>query len=84
MLAPDYPLVVQAKLIPALTVLHNFIWIHNPSDLPGDDNDQDYDYMNNNNDPDDVTGVHDSAGGFCEEMALRMWQDYQEGGHHHP
>lgn len=84
MLAPEYPLVVQAKLIPALAVLHNFIRIHDPSDLPEDDDDQDHDYMNNNNGPDDVTGVHDSAGGFREEMALRMWRDYQEGRHRRP
>ncbi|EGO05085.1 hypothetical protein SERLA73DRAFT_44852, partial [Serpula lacrymans var. lacrymans S7.3] len=30
--APEYALEVQAKLIPALCVLHNFIQLHDPDD----------------------------------------------------
>ncbi|KAG2075594.1 hypothetical protein BDR04DRAFT_1005441, partial [Suillus decipiens] len=30
--APEYSLSVQTKLVPALCVLHNFIWVHDPND----------------------------------------------------
>jgi len=30
--APEYNLVVQTKLVPALCVLHNFIHVHDPDD----------------------------------------------------
>ena len=31
--APEYPVQTQAKLVPALCVLHNFIQTHDPEDL---------------------------------------------------
>lgn len=31
--APEYPVQTQAKLIPALCVLHNFIQTYDPEDL---------------------------------------------------
>jgi hypothetical protein len=30
--APEYSLVVQTKMVPALCVLHNFIHVHDPDD----------------------------------------------------
>jgi hypothetical protein len=35
--APEYSLVVQTKLVPALCVLHNFIRVHDPDDKEGDE-----------------------------------------------
>jgi hypothetical protein len=34
--APEYSIRTQAKMIPAMCTLHNFIRIHDPTDLPGD------------------------------------------------
>jgi hypothetical protein len=39
--APEYSLAVQAKLVPALCVLHNFIRIHDPEDEEELDSDDD-------------------------------------------
>jgi hypothetical protein len=78
MLAPEYSLRVQAQLILALAVLHNFIRIHDPSDLPTEDDDA-QDYANNENGLQDNAGVNDTGARFREEIALRMWQDYQDG-----
>ncbi|KAH9038049.1 hypothetical protein EDB83DRAFT_2189994, partial [Lactarius deliciosus] len=79
MLAPEYSLDVQAKLVSALAVLHNFIRIHDPSNLPDDDDNQGHAYGN----PDDgphhhAAGVWDAAAAFRDSIALQMWQDYQE------
>jgi hypothetical protein len=43
--APEYDLPTQAKIPPALAVLHNFIWIHDP-DYDVQDGD---DYEDGNN-----------------------------------
>jgi hypothetical protein len=77
LLAPEYSLRIQAQLIPALTVLHNFIRIHDPSDLP-DEEDDVQDYASNEIGLQDNTDAKDTAAGFWEGIALRMWQDYQE------
>jgi hypothetical protein len=82
MLAPEYPLAAQAQLVPALAVLHNFIWVHDPTDLPKDDDGQE----RVQGTADDrqfphATDVRDAAARFREEIALRMWQDYQDGDH---
>ena len=73
---------MQAQLIPVLAVLHNFIWIHNPSDIP-EEEDDDQDFMNNENGLQESTGINDTGASFQEEIALRMWQDYQEAGYRH-
>jgi hypothetical protein len=36
-IAPEYSLAVQGKIIIALCVLHNFIWIYDPDDLMDDE-----------------------------------------------
>ena len=71
---------MQAQLIPALAVLHNFIQIHDPSDIP-EEEDDDQDFMNNENGLQESTGINDTGASFREEIALRMWQDYQEAGY---
>ena len=77
MLAPEYSLCIQAQLIPALAVLHNLIQIHDPSDIPTED---DNTYTNNENGLQD-NGVNDTGAGFQEEITLRMWEDYQDSRH---
>jgi hypothetical protein len=81
--APEYPLDAQAQLVPALVVLHNFIRIHDPNDLPEDDNAQGHAYGNaddgqyhHNN-----VDVRDVAARFRDGIAQKMWQDYQDGRH---
>ena len=77
----EYSLDMQARLVPALAVLHNFVHIHNPTDLLQDDNNvnnQDHPFGN----PDDgprhhAAGVRDAAAAFRDGIALHMWQDYQ-------
>jgi hypothetical protein len=32
--APEYNLATQAKMVPAICVLHNFIYIHDVDDIP--------------------------------------------------
>src|SRR6266571_2412097 len=64
----EYSLDMQARLVPALAVLHNFVCIHNPTDLLQDDNNvnnQDHPFGN----PDDgprhhAAGVRDAAAAF--------------------
>lgn len=63
MLAPEYPLTVQAQLVPALMVLHNFIRIHDPfdeSNLHPEHNNiqlEEYGYGDDNYDADDPMEV---------------------------
>lgn len=86
MLAPEYPLTVQAQLVPALAVLHNFIRIHDPSNLPPEDDDPqlgDYDYGDNDDGPQDPTEQRDAGARFREEVAHNMWQDYRDGRYRH-
>lgn len=33
-IAPEYSVATQARIVPALCVVHNFIRVHDPSDLP--------------------------------------------------
>ena len=77
MLAPEYSLHVQAQLIPALAVMHNFIWTYNPSDLPEEEEDA-QNSGNINNGIQDSTDVDDTGSDFCEEIALKMCEDFQE------
>lgn len=86
MLAPEYPLTVQAQLVPALAVLHNFIRIHDPSDVPHEDDDpplEDYDYGSDGDDSQDPTEQHDAGARFREELAHNMWQDFHDDDYRH-
>ena len=86
MLALEYPLTIQAQLVPALAVLHNFIRIHDPFDLPPEDDDpllEEYDYGDENDYPQDPTEQRDTGARFREDLALRMWQDYRHGNYCH-
>jgi hypothetical protein len=79
---PEYSLKTQAQLVLALIVIHNFIRIFDPEDLPEPDDD--------NNGPNQGTeentgrlqmGVSveekSRATKFRDEIAKKMWQDYQ-------
>ena len=54
---------LSCDIIPALAVLHNFIRIHDPSDLPDKDDDSP-DYTNDDSGLQDNTDVKDTAAGF--------------------
>lgn len=84
MLAPEYSLDQQARLIPALAVLHNFIQIHDPGDLPEDDHDLPPAHDNAGEVPyhnamQNARDIRDAASRFRDGMAHHMWRDYQEG-----
>jgi hypothetical protein len=86
LLAPEYPLTVQAQLVPALAVLHNFICIDDPFDLPPEDDNpqiEEYNYGDNNDYPQDPTELRDAGARFQEELALKMWRDYRHGNYCH-
>jgi hypothetical protein len=36
LLAPEYPVETQAKMVPAMAAVHNFIRIHDPDDITDD------------------------------------------------
>ena len=77
---------MQAQLVPALAVLHNFIWIHDPSDLPPEDDNpqlEEYDYGDDNDYSQDPTELHDTGAQFQEDLALIMWRDYRHGKYRH-
>ena len=89
MLAPEYPLLVQAQLVPALTVLHNFIRIHDPtdeSDLHLEHNNiqlWEHDYGDDEYDAQDSMEVRNAGTRLCREIANKMWQDYESDNRHH-
>ena len=86
MLALEYPLSIQAQLVPALAVLHNFIWIHDPFDLPSDDDNpqlEEYDYGDDNDHLQDPTELCDVGAQFQEDLTHNMWQDYRHGNYRH-
>ena len=57
--------------------MHNFIWTYNPSDLPEEEEDA-QNSGNINNGIQDSTDVDDTGSDFCEEIALKMCEDFQE------
>ena len=72
--------------MPALAVLHNFIRIHDPSDIPPEDDDpplEDYNYGDDDNYPQNPTEHRDAGARFREELAHNMWQDFQDGDYRH-
>ena len=86
LVAQEYNLKTQAWLIPALAVIHNFIHIHDPGDLPeseanyeGGNGDGDGD-NDGNDDDDDVPEVW---GARREKIAQDMWDEYQNSNCHH-
>ena len=76
---------MQAQLIPALAVIHNFICTHDPSDLPEPEDDgQGTNGDDNAHDDDNNVPEGRGAGVACrEKIALDMWAEYQNSNHHH-
>jgi len=84
--APEYDIPTQAKIPPALAVLHNFIRIYDP-----DDNAQDEDDYKDVNNPHPSVGIElehlgghisqakkDQASEKRDNIAMVMWMDYQQ------
>jgi hypothetical protein len=90
--APEYPIELQAKLVNALCVLHNFILIHDPTDISietwtehrargswsGTD---DYIEVTPNVPVGDITEAERRrASERRDRLAKRMWEDYRREG----
>jgi hypothetical protein len=77
LLAPEYSLEVQARIPAALSVIHNFISIHNPRDQPISSTTSDAVRMYDDDD-DDVVGAPepDSVDLRRDRIAQKMWDDY--------
>lgn len=81
-MAPEYDLTTQAKMVPAICVLHNFIRIYDVDDLPIVDMPSHRDQSS--------TGITDGLGGdissaernraseLRDSIAKAMWDSYQD------
>ena len=91
--AAEYSLSTQAKIPGAIAALHNFIHVHDPDDLAHDDGDnsddsetEDFEYFNTGDNPitPESLGGHisqaekDRASAKRDEIAMAMWNDYEE------
>ena len=79
--APEYSPEVQAKVIPALCALHNFIRIHDPDDLDDQDWQEEIERQYPSPGVDDLRGRIDRAErsravARREKISNDMWADY--------
>ncbi|TFK64062.1 hypothetical protein BDN72DRAFT_775105, partial [Pluteus cervinus] len=74
----EYPEKAQAKFIPALAVLHNFLRIHDPSDLPAINSTIPiYDNVDDNTTFTITARERKRAAARRDIIAKAMWTDYQ-------
>jgi hypothetical protein len=80
----EYPLSMQAQLVSALTVIHNFVRIHDPQDIPEDDDENEGGRENDGNGgPPQDAAARDERGRAAERrdvIAKAMWLDYEQRG----
>lgn len=79
--APEYSPEVQAKMVPALCTLHNFIRIHDPDDLDGQDWQEEVERQPLVPSAADLRSrvsqaEQDRAAAKREKIACNMWNDY--------
>ena len=79
--APEYSPEVQAKVIPALCALHNFIRVHDPGDLDDQDWQEEIERQGPVLSAADLKNKvnqaeRDRAAARREKMANKMWNDY--------
>lgn len=79
--APEYSPEVQAKVIPALCALHNFIRVHDPGDLDDQDWQEEIERQGPVLSAADLKNKvnqaeRDRAAARREKMANEMWNDY--------
>ena len=79
--APEYSPEVQAKMVPALCALHNFIQIHDPDDLDGQDWQEEIERQPLVPSAADLRSrvsqaERDHAAAKREKIACDMWNDY--------
>jgi hypothetical protein len=77
--AQEYPLKDQAHLVSALAVVHNFIRIHDPNDIPLAEDEEDQ-QANGQADQANQTHPVDKRGRAAERrdrIARAMWRDYR-------
>jgi hypothetical protein len=85
LIAPEYSLSTQARLVAGLIAVHNFIRVYDPEDLPEPDEPGQGD--NTNHDGADIdlgnlqsgisTDERQRANRKRDEIALSMWEDYK-------
>lgn len=78
----EYPIRTQAQLVSALAVVHNFIRIHDPEDIPEDEEE---DRQGRGDDVGTLQGhaVQDDRGRATQRrdaIAQAMWDDYERRG----
>ncbi|KAF8998846.1 hypothetical protein BDQ17DRAFT_1247230, partial [Cyathus striatus] len=78
----EYLLEMQAKFVATLGALHNFMEDCEPTEETDDESENEEDSnIQNNNHPPEVTGIsdteHNHASQWRDEMAQKMWDDYQ-------
>ncbi|TFK59919.1 hypothetical protein BDN72DRAFT_780076, partial [Pluteus cervinus] len=87
--APEYNITMQAKLVPALCALHNFLRIHDPSEDPVSNFAQEPNTTIQTGDAAPVTEIETQAEGEetdeyrrasnrRDKIAQAMWAAYQE------
>ena len=84
MTAPEYPIETQAKLAQALCVVHNFIRIYDPQDIP----ELPENYIDSDGSDDNIhsgnlgamssTTSKSQAETFRDELAKKMFKDYKK------
>jgi hypothetical protein len=79
---PKYTMHIQACIPPALSAIHNFIWIHDPGEI----DDFTYEDFNFNIDDRQAGGLalgpanvteRTRAVSKCDQIAQDMWENYQ-------
>ena len=79
-IAQEYNVETQAQLVSALSVVHNFIRIHDPDDLPENDEEEDHSQLNVDIGRLQHTIGADERGRAAERrdtIAKAMWADYE-------
>jgi hypothetical protein len=80
----QYSIRDQGKIVQALCVIHNFIRIHDPNDIPDideddeDDEDPDYASVPGNLTRDISRAEREEAAALRDKIANEMWSSYQK------
>jgi hypothetical protein len=81
--ANEFPIESQGRIASAICVVHNFIRIHDPDDLPDPEEEEDYSYTPPSNNSVSRNGIISSrerneAVKRRDDIANAMWVQYQQ------
>lgn len=79
LLAQEYPFAAQAQIIPAIAVLHNFIVIHDPSEVSLEDDETELNSVDDAWSMNQAAVSHDErtrAAECRDNIAKAMWDDF--------